>query len=270
MTRRIAHRGFAGVAPENTVAAAVAAAEHADAVEVDAQLSADGDAVLFHDDRLDDRAGSRGVTDGDGYVWESTAADLADLSVFDSGEPVPTLRDLFDALPDDTAVNVELKNPGRTDLRPGELLDDAARLERAGVWRPLVDAVADAAAEADNDVLLSSFCEGALAAARDATPETPLAVLLWDDPDAGLALARRYDADAIHPPKTAVGDARIDDAHLPPRSAFGGTDLVGVAADEGYDVNVWTVTTWREADALRDAGVDGIIADYPGLGWRTE
>lgn len=49
----IAHRGARAFSPENTLEAFVKAAEtRADAVELDVQLSADGVAVVFHDDTL--------------------------------------------------------------------------------------------------------------------------------------------------------------------------------------------------------------------------
>ncbi|MFC7172752.1 glycerophosphodiester phosphodiesterase [Haloplanus litoreus] len=50
----IAHRGFAGINPENTVAAVRMAADRADSVEVDVVACADGTPVVFHDARLDE------------------------------------------------------------------------------------------------------------------------------------------------------------------------------------------------------------------------
>lgn len=38
-----------------------------------------------------------------------------------------------------------------------------------------------------------------------------------------------------------------------------------MAHEEGRAVNVWTVDSWLQFDDLAAAGVDGIVADYPGL-----
>jgi glycerophosphoryl diester phosphodiesterase len=254
--RVLAHRGFAGVAPENTVAAALAAARaDADAVEVDAMPCAEGTPVVFHDDRLDGVGGSRGVTDGSGVVWETPGEAVRGADVLDSGETVPSLSELAAALPADVALNVELKRPGSPatwERQSGTRPDDP--------WNPFADAVLDALAGCANDVLFSSFSEAALAAVRDRAPDAPVAVLFADDPAAGLERARRLDAEAIHPALDLV--VRRDGARV---SALDPHGLVATAREEGRAVNAWTVATWYEADRLREAGVDGLIADYPGL-----
>ncbi len=64
----IAHRGFSGEAPENTVAALRAGIEAgADAVELDLHTAGDGIPVLLHDEKL------RRTTDGRGKVTDHTA-----------------------------------------------------------------------------------------------------------------------------------------------------------------------------------------------------
>ncbi|MFC6767719.1 glycerophosphodiester phosphodiesterase family protein, partial [Natrinema soli] len=42
-------------------------------------------------------------------------------------------------------------------------------------------------------------------------------------------------------------------------------DVLEAARAEGRAVNVWTATNWVQFDELAAAGVDGIVADYPGL-----
>ncbi|OYR56155.1 glycerophosphodiester phosphodiesterase [Halorubrum halodurans] len=263
----IAHRGFAGENPENTVAAAASAAgrdvpepRRADLVEVDVVPTADGDVVAFHDDRLAGRAGGAlGLTDAEGVVWETDTGTVTDAEVLGSGETVPLLGELLAAVPADVGVNVELKNPGRADLRPGETLSGEVLAERTAAWRPFVERVCSVLDEHDNAVLLSSFCEGALAAAREAS-SYPVAPILSGSVEDGLAIAREHDAEAVHPP--------IDLVRGTPIAADGGTggvDLVETAHAEGRAVNVWTVETWYEARWLAAVGVDGVIADYAGL-----
>ncbi|OYR78256.1 glycerophosphodiester phosphodiesterase, partial [Halorubrum sp. E3] len=98
-----AHRGFAGENPENTVAAAEAAAgvESTAWIEIDVVPTADGDPVVFHDAALSGRGGppgapdDRGLTDETGVVWETDTETVTAAEVLDSGETVPLLGDLL-------------------------------------------------------------------------------------------------------------------------------------------------------------------------------
>ncbi|MFB6123312.1 MAG: glycerophosphodiester phosphodiesterase [Haloferacaceae archaeon] len=241
----VAHRGFAGEHPENTVAAMRAAASAADSVELDVMPTADGDVVVFHDARLHAEGTSRGMTDATGVVWETPTEQVLAAGVRDSGETVPTLSAVVDAVPRSVTLDVELKNPGTFDVRPGESLPVDARAEARRRWQPFVDATRSALADAPHDVRFSSFCEGALAAVRHRDPDASLAVLCRDAAT-GLALAERYDADAVHPELSLLDG-----------------DLVQRAHDANRRVHVWTVRTADQAARARDAGVDGLIADSP-------
>lgn len=237
--RLLAHRGFAGVAPENTLAAVRGAVDRADGIEVDVQPTRDGTPVVFHDHRLDDADGARGITDATGAVWDATPDALADADVLGSGAGVPTLAAVADAVTGDTTLHVELKSPGCV-TTPGT---DGPPQSR---WQPFVDSVA--AAVADTPVVFSSFFDGALAAARDAAPGVPRAALCVDG-QRGLARAAAADCAALHPPVDRIED----------------TSLVARAHDAGLTVNAWTVDTWLDATRCRRAGVDGVLADYPGV-----
>lgn len=274
----VAHRGFAGENPENTVAAFEAATtapaqempdadgsgdpsrHRADWIEVDVVPTADGDVVAIHDTELsgrDGRSGTAGLTDATGVVWETDTATVTSATVLASGETVPLFADVLDAVPSDIGVNIELKNPGRWDLRPGTKLEGDALAERTAIWRPFVERVLTVADDYGNNRLFSSFCEGALAAVREVSTD-PVAPLVSDSLDDGLAIAREHDAEAVHPPIDVVRGTPFFDA-----TRFGhADDLVAAAHANERAVNVWTVETWYQADRLISAGVDGIIADY--------
>jgi len=223
----------------------------ADAVEIDVQPTGDGDVVVFHDRRLDGQAGTSGLTDRTGVVWEQSTADVTAARVLGTDERVPLLADVLSAVPETATVNVELKNPGSDNVRPGEALDNSGRAAARDRWEPFVDAVLTVTDRFDHDVLFSSFCEGALAALDGYRPAATLATLVAPNcADAGETVARRYDVDAIHPP--------ID--MLSTHSTLG-----AAATDLDADCNVWTVQSWTDARDALAAGADGIIADYPGL-----
>jgi len=243
--RVIAHRVFAGVAPENTVAAARnAVSVDADVVEFDVVATADGTPVVFHDTRLDDAGKSRGLTDASGLVCETDTTTVTSATVLDSGQTVPTLAEFVSAVPARVELNVELKNPGCHDLFPGPLKREH-RQTRREVWAPFVDRVLDVLAGVDNAVLFSSFYEGSLAAVRDCQPSARVAPLAQDLPTA-RQMAHHLDADAIHPSLSGLRDA-------------------DVTWDSNRACNVWTVGDWQDAATARRLGADGIIADYPGL-----
>ncbi len=110
MTLNLAHRGARKVAPENTLPAFELGMQlGADGVELDVQRSADGHLFVLHDITLDK------TTDGRGHA---ASYSLAALKEFDAGSyfgeawrgtAMPTLDEVFDTLPEDAFVNIELK-----------------------------------------------------------------------------------------------------------------------------------------------------------------
>jgi glycerophosphoryl diester phosphodiesterase len=262
----IGHRGFAGVYPENTVASAVGAGlAGAEAIEIDVVPTADGTVVVFHDDRLSGRE-SGGLTDTEGLIWETDTETVLDAEVLDSGETIPTLERLFEAIPAGLGVNVELKNPGSSEVIVSEDLEDETLATQKELWRPFVDRALDIAAEYENEILVSSFSEAAIAVTREYDSSIPVAYLLWDSIERGLEIVREYDCEAIHPPYDMVqGSPFFDDGVYLDDPDYGDIDIVDVAHEEGRAVNVYTVGTWYQAEQLAAAGVDGLINDYPGL-----
>lgn len=105
-----AHRGASAYAPENTLEAFRLGAEQgADGVELDVQLSKDGQLVVIHDETIDR------VSDGHGYVRDYTLEELKKF-VFNKTHPeyadarIPTLGEVYDLLkPLGLEINVEIK-----------------------------------------------------------------------------------------------------------------------------------------------------------------
>src|SRR5690606_25959316 len=105
--RVVAHRGASRHAPENTVAAAEAAAAlGARWAETDVQRTADGELVLVHDETLERTTNAEEVFP-DRAPWnvsDFTAAEIAQLDAGSwygeefAGEPVPTLTEFLAVL----------------------------------------------------------------------------------------------------------------------------------------------------------------------------
>src|SRR5512142_579746 len=115
----VAHRGGAGLAPENTLPAFLSARDDwgADMIELDIHLTADGQVVVIHDPTVDR------TTDGTGPLASKTLAELRELDAgyrFTTagrrspfrrrGVVVPLLTEVLEALPD-MRFTVEVKAP---------------------------------------------------------------------------------------------------------------------------------------------------------------
>jgi glycerophosphoryl diester phosphodiesterase len=233
LPRVIAHRGVSSRAPENTLAAFRLAQEQgAGMVELDARLARDGALVVIHDSTLDR------TTDGHGRVIETDSTVIRRLdagSWFDPrfrGERVPTLEEALALLARlGLAVNVELKADPGEERRTGA---EAARLVER-VWP----------AEGP-PVLVSSFEEEALAAARREAPELPRGLLRERaGPDWREAM-ERLACTTLH-----LGSHHVDEAGL--RELY----------REAVPVLVYTVNSPAEARRLFDLGVRAVFSDVP-------
>jgi len=131
VARPIAHRGLhtraAGIV-ENTPSAFKAAIDRDFAIECDVQITADGEAVVFHDFALER------LTGGSGKVAEHTAAALAALTIKDSTDRIGTLADLFALVRGRVLIVCEIKSTFVGDMRLTERVAEVAR----GYSGPLV------------------------------------------------------------------------------------------------------------------------------------
>jgi glycerophosphoryl diester phosphodiesterase len=239
-----AHRGGAGLAPENTlVAFATGLATGADGIELDVRLSLDGVAVLMHDPTLER------TTDGAGPVDQRTAAELARLDAgfrFDRdgafpfrglGIGVPSLRDVFE------------RHPGASMLI--ELKSADPRLARA-----VVEEIH--AAGARDRITVGSFQKGALDAVRTLDPSIRTGADMDEvrsgmDAAPGGAIAARPVFDAFQVPEIYAGLRIVT------------PDFIARAHDAGVSVTVWTVNREDDMRRLLDWGVDGLITDRPDI-----
>lgn len=99
----VAHRGACGHAPENTLKSfAKAIALGCQRIELDVQVSADGIAIVMHDETLDRTTNGRGRVD---------ALTLAELKMFAAGqgEIIPTLQEAMELCRGKVEMQIELK-----------------------------------------------------------------------------------------------------------------------------------------------------------------
>jgi glycerophosphoryl diester phosphodiesterase len=158
----IAHRGYAGRYPENTLLSIRAALEAGvSAVEFDVQLTADGVPVVLHDASLERTAGI------DTEIFDVEADRVRAIEVA-PGVTVPTLAEMVEALRDwaDATAFVEIKR---------------ASLRRFGVG-PVVEAVLDGLRPIMDRAVVISFDPDAVVAARQSgVPRIGWVIDAWHD-----------------------------------------------------------------------------------------
>ncbi len=105
--RPVAHRGLHVISRgvvENMPAAAEAAIAGNFAIECDIQLTADGEAMVHHDDELGR------LTEGSGALLTTTAAELKAVTFKDTAERMMTLSDLCDLVAGRVPLVIEVKS----------------------------------------------------------------------------------------------------------------------------------------------------------------
>jgi len=100
----LGHRGFMSRYPENSILAFQEAMKAgADGIELDVWLTKDGKAIVMHDESIDRTSNSSGKQK-DMTIEEIKKADLG------MGQRIPTLEEVFEALPKDALINMEIKD----------------------------------------------------------------------------------------------------------------------------------------------------------------
>ena len=165
--RPVAHRGLHDVASgviENTASAFAAAVAGGYAMECDVQISADGEAMVFHDDTLDR------LMDASGRVDAFPASQLRSLSMKAGRDRMFALGDLCDLVAGRMPLIVEIKAGWGEDRR----------LEKR---------VADILTAYRGPVAMMSFDPRSTATIRAIAPQLPRGVVqesVYDDPDYGF------------------------------------------------------------------------------------
>ncbi|HSB46339.1 MAG TPA: glycerophosphodiester phosphodiesterase family protein [Nitrospira sp.] len=161
---RIGHRGAAGHAPENTVAAIQKGiALGVDFVEIDVRRTADGILVALHDETLDR------TTNGKGRVDRLSLAEIQPLNA-GNGEHIPTVVEVLKTAAGKAGLMLELKV--------------------SGIAHETVEAVREAGFK--DPVIYASFLHDELTDVRSVDPEASLMVLFGRLPLAPVERAMKF------------------------------------------------------------------------------
>ncbi len=234
----LAHRGYSGRYPENTMLAFQKAVEvGCNRIELDVQLTKDGVVVVLHDELIDR------TTDGTGYVRDYT---YEEVKKFNAAKLFPQVTDFqyiptFDeycawAAENDVYTNIELK----TSIFYYEDIEKKTMeiVKKYGL---------------EDKVLYSSFNLLSLIKIKELDPKAEVGALLGR---AGLGnagyLCDTYGFECYHPGYEGITDETVENCKK-----------------YGIKMNVWTVNDMHALEQLYLWGCDNVITNYPDVcvGW---
>jgi len=235
------HRGAAGLAPENTMAAFRTAAQLGVPFELDIRFAGSGELIVLHDDALDRVAWAPGLA-SERSLEELRALDCG--SHYDAsfaGERIPTLDEVLGEIHGDVVINVEAKSVKGT----GNAV--------------LADSLADLleARGAVKQVVVSSFSPFFLAALRERNPEIARGQIYGTFKGSELKWYERVLLRNLAFNRRALPDILAVE-HVMVDARF-----IRKMHRRGYKVFAWTVNERPEMERLLELGIDGIITDHP-------
>ena len=223
----IAHRGAAGAAPENTLAAVRRAVQDgADWVEIDVQESLDGEVIVVHDSDFMKLAGNPLK------IWEGKLAEIQQIDIGSwfspefAAERTPTLAQVLAETDGKAKLLIELKYYGHDEALEQRVVDVVEEMDMA-----------------DQVIAMSLHLPGVqkLKALR---PE-------WT---VGLLAA------------TAVGDlSRLDVDFLAVNASMATPAFIRRSQDADKPVYIWTINDALSMTGWLSKGVDGLITDEPAM-----
>lgn len=226
-----AHRGADKYAPENTLPSFELAAQMgADGVELDVQLTKDGEIVVCHDERLER------TSNGKGWLKDYTLSELKKLD-FSGGDEryagvqIPTLQEVLRLLWDTGMyVDIELK----TKVIPYPKIEEKC-----------IDLIKETGYE--DRVIFCSFNHLSLQRVRLIEPEMKIGYLYLRASASSISLAKRLGADALH---------------ITPQNLMK-PGILEKCQETGILVNAWTINEESDLKTCIEHGVHAVITDYP-------
>ena len=233
MTKNFAHRGFSGKYPENTMLAFRKAVEEGvDGIELDVQLTKDGEVVIIHDETIDR------TTDGKGLV---VLYNCDELKKFDASfkfrgqcgfNPIPTLREYFELVKDKNLVtNIELKTG----------LNEYFGIEEK-VWNLIKEY------RLEDRVLISSFNHYSVLRMKNIVPNLKYGLLT----ETWIINAGKY-----------TKEVGVECYH--PHFLSMTAENVKELKENNIEINVYTVNEEKDIRDMIEKGIDIIIGNYPDL-----
>lgn len=218
----LAHRALHNRAerrPENSPAAIRAAVAAGYGIEIDVQGTADGQAVVFHDEWLER------LTDATGLVKDHTAEALGRITLRDCDDVIPTLPQVLAMVAGRVPLLIEIKD--QTD----RMAETDGRLEAA---------VARALQDYTGPVAVMSFNPHAVANMARLAPEVPRGITTAAYDHAGWAPLDPARCDEL---REIADYDRVGAAFISHEAADLGRDRVAALKAKGAVILTWTISS---------------------------
>lgn len=227
-----AHRGFSGCYPENTMLAFKEASKTGCfGIELDVQITKDGEIVVFHDETIDR------VTDGSGFLRDYTCEELSRFNAANlwkgkfEFQKIPTFREYCEWVKDTSLVtNVELK----TGVFYYEELEEKT-----------IEMVREYGLS--DRIIFSSFNHLSIERTKKLAPEIPVGALVEHE---GLGNAgyycSKYGYQYYHPGFKGLTSEEVAGCH-----------------SRGVGINVWTINDMEALKQMEEWKVNSVISNFP-------
>ncbi|WP_226642463.1 glycerophosphodiester phosphodiesterase [Mesobacillus subterraneus] len=231
MTLILAHRGYAAEYPENTMLAFKEAEKAgADGLELDVQMTRDGELVVIHDEKVDR------TTDGTGLIKDYSLEDLRKLDArfkfkeLPKKEQIPTLDEVLEWLSGNGMIcNIELKN---------------SIIPYTGMEEKVINKVRHY--NLSDRIIISSFNHYSIVHSYLLAPEIEIAPLLSEGLYMPWIYAQSIKARGFHPHWRAAPD-----------------QIVKASLESGIEVRPYTVNKESELERLFKVNCSAVITDDP-------
>jgi len=248
----LAHRGFSGKYPENTMLSFEKAYEYgADGVELDVQLSKDGIPVIIHDSAVDR------TTNGSGKISDLSLKEIRFLNAAATftqfgQQTIPTLEEYFEWVQNKRFItNIELKT-----------YED----EYEGIEQKVIQLINQY--DMAEKIVLSSFNYQTIARVKTLAPELKCGFLTIDYQT--LEQVKEFIPDLLIEQLTLNVPSRLIDyaealgvEYLHPNYRSFSSDTAKQITDRGLGINIWTVNEESDMQQLLSENVNFIITNYP-------
>lgn len=227
MTLIFAHRGYSVTFPENTMRAFIEAEKvRADGIELDVQMSKDGELVVFHDEKVDR------FTDGTGYIKDLTIKEILKLKVSHKNkqEPIPLLQEVLQwMLTNSLIANIELKN---------------GVIPYHGMEEKVIDLIYQYGLQ--DRIIFSSFNHYSIVHTVSIAPEIETAPIIGEGLYKPWIYAHAIRAKGFHQKYVAIND-----------------ETVKASIESGIAVRPYTVNQKAVMEKFIKAGCSALITDLP-------
>lgn len=236
--KNIAHRGFSGEYPENTMIAFEKAIEiGADMLELDVTLSKDKIPVVIHDDTIDR------TSNGIGFVKDYSLEKLRELDFGSwknkkfSNEKIPTLEDVLRLIKKSSIhLNIEIKSSAHVKKFSKSCIELQV-LNLINKYKLM------------NRIVISSFEPNVLLRLRKISSKIQLAFLIEPDYKTGedpVLFVRKIKAVSLNMHKSQVG-----------------THVYNESKKFNIPIYIYTVNTSKELEKLIRIGIEGAFTNFP-------